>query len=85
MNRKILQIIPASAPTIARFTREDGTIDAYPIICWALVEDEMDGDEPPLQLVVGMIIEGPFRSLAAIDEDGAGQFIGYGYGKGTPA
>ena len=39
MEKKILQIIPADG-WLAVFTNEDKTRTKFPLVCWALVEDE---------------------------------------------
>lgn len=39
MEMKIKQIISAAPGWVARFQREDGTVDETPVAVWAVIED----------------------------------------------
>ena len=72
---KILQIIPAHG--VEAVFAEDSGENAYPVICWALIEI-VDEDDEPYQKVIGMTLLDDSQILGRVDS-GECFFVKYLY------
>lgn len=69
MKTKILSI-SAAPGWFALFKQDDGTVERWPLACWALVEDNREQRD-----VIGMVTD---RDTGTVDDaEGSDNFSGY--------